>query len=99
MLTRARIVLLAHDGLEDLAIVAALHSSRATVENIRRRFVHEGQGAALHEKPRPGGEPELDAKQEAVLIALACSDPAQGRTAWMELHCCCVAEATQHGVL
>ena len=38
VLTRARILLLAHDGRKDLDIAAALHTSRATVENIRRRF-------------------------------------------------------------
>lgn len=82
VLRRARILLLAHEEREDLDIAAVLHSSRATVENIRRRFVHDGLDAALYEKPRPGGEPKLDAKQEAVLITLACSDPPEGRTVW-----------------
>ena len=32
--------------------------------------------------PRPGGQRKLDGKQEAVLIALACSTPAEGRQCW-----------------
>jgi hypothetical protein len=58
----------------------------ATVERVRKRFVEEGLEAALRERPRPGGQRKLDGKQEAFLIALACSTPPEGRTAWtMEL--------------
>ena len=38
--------------------------------------------AALHERPRPGGRPKLDAKQEAFLVALACSNAPSGRGHW-----------------
>lgn len=37
---------------------------------------------ALKEKPRPGGQRRLDGKQEAMLVALACSTPPDGRTSW-----------------
>jgi hypothetical protein len=52
------------------------------MERIRKRFVDEGLEAALCERPRPGGQRKLDGKQEAFLIALACSTPPQGRTSW-----------------
>jgi transposase len=78
---RAHILLLASEGQTDMRIVAALHVGLATVERTRRRFVEEGL-AALSEKPRPGAQRKLDAKQEAFLVALACSEPPEGRTTW-----------------
>jgi transposase len=81
-LTRAHLLLQANTGLSDEAIAQALHIGTATVERIRKRFVEEGLEAALAERPRPGGQRKLDGKQEAFLIALACSTPPEGRTCW-----------------
>jgi transposase len=81
-LTRAHLLLQADTGLSDEAIAQALHIGTATVERIRKRFVEEGLEAALAERPRPGGQRKLDGKQEAFLIALACSPPPEGRTCW-----------------
>jgi len=81
-LTRAHILLQADAGGLDVAIATALHVSIATVERVRKRFVEEGLDAALGERPRPGGQRKLDSKQEAFLLALACSTPPEGRTSW-----------------
>jgi transposase len=81
-LTRAHILLQADAGGMDAAMAAALHVGVATVERIRKRCVEEGLDAALQERPRPGGQRKLDGKQEAFLIALACSTPPEGRTCW-----------------
>jgi transposase len=81
-LTRAHLLLQADAGLSDEAVAQALHIGTATVERIRKRFVEEGLEAALAERPRPGGQRKLDSKQEAFLIALACSTPPEGRTCW-----------------
>ena len=81
-LTRARILLLADEGGTDREIAAALHVHPATVERTRRRFVEGGVERALSERPRPGGRPKLDGKQEAYLIALACSRAPEGRAQW-----------------
>lgn len=81
-LTRAHILLQADAGVSDKAVAAALHIGIATVERIRKRFVEEGRAAALSERPRPGGQRKLDGKQEAFLIALACSTPPEGRQCW-----------------
>jgi transposase len=81
-LTRAHILLQADAGVMDAAIAAALQVGIATVERIRKRFVEDGLEAALQERPRPGGQRKLDGKQEAFLIALACSTPPEGRTSW-----------------
>jgi transposase len=81
-LTRARVLLLADEGATDREIAAALHVHPATVERTRRRFVEGGPEAALSERPRPGGRPKLDGRQEAHLVALACSAPPEGRKRW-----------------
>ena len=81
-LTHAHILLQADAGDIDVSIAAALHVGIATVERVRKRFVEEGLEAALNERPRPGGQRKLDSKQEALLIALACSTPPEGRTSW-----------------
>lgn len=82
MLTRARILLLSAEGKTDKFVADVLKVNPQTVRNIRKRFAEEGLEAALRERPRPGAQPKLDAKQEAFLIALACSDPPEGREHW-----------------
>jgi transposase len=79
---RARILLKAADGWHDGAIVEALQVGIATVGRIRKRFVEEGLTAALNEKPRPGQRRKLTGKQEARLIAEACSPAPQGHVRW-----------------
>jgi transposase len=79
--TRARILLLAADGLTDEQIVASLKTAFATVERTRKRFVEEGLGC-LNERPRRGQARKLSGKQEAHLIAIACSTPPEGRARW-----------------
>ena len=81
-LTRARVLLLADEGKTDERIAAALHVHETTVERIRQRCVAGGVERALRDQPRPGGRPKLDRKQEAFLIALACSAPPGGRARW-----------------
>jgi len=82
MLNRAQILLHAEEGKADGEIAAALHTSESTVGRIRKRFVEDGLHGALHEVVRPGGTRTLNGAQEAHLVALACSDPPQGRGEW-----------------
>ena len=81
-LTRAHILLQADAGATQDAIAAALHIGRATVVRICRRFIEEGLEAALRDRSRPGAQRKLNGKQEAFLIALACSPPPEGRKCW-----------------
>ena len=81
-LTRARSLLRSDEGKTDPAIADALKINPQTVRNIRKRFAEEGLHAALTERPRPGAQRKLDTKQEAFLIALACSAPPEGRDCW-----------------
>jgi transposase len=76
-LTRARILLKA-----DEQVAQALHVGSATVGRVRQRFVEEGLESALNERPRPGQRRKLSGKQEAHLIAVACSSPPQGHGRW-----------------
>jgi transposase len=80
-LTRARILLLTEMGKTDAEIVSALQTARPTVERTRQRFVEQGLGC-LEEKARQGARPRLTDKQEAYLIALACSDAPEGHARW-----------------
>ena len=48
----------------------------------RRRFVEEGLEAALGDRPRPGAAPKLGPKQQAFVVALACTKPPEGRQRW-----------------
>ena len=49
---------------------------------MRRRFVEEGLEAALTDRPRPGAAPKLAPKQQAYVVALACTGPPEGRRRW-----------------
>src|SRR5918996_3517923 len=79
---RARILLLADEGRLDAAVADAVGCCIATVERIRKRCAAEGVAAALVDRPRPGAAPLLDGKAEAVLVALACTDPPGDRDTW-----------------
>jgi transposase len=79
---RAPILWQAAEGATDAAIAQALHLSGSTVHRPRQRLVEAGLPAALSECPRPGKRPALSGKQEAFLVALACSPPPQGRRRW-----------------
>jgi len=81
-LMRAHILRLAHEQRTDEVIAQTLQTSVATVERVRERFVLGGVDYALTEEPRVGAPCKLDGKQEAYLIALACSTPPEGHRAW-----------------
>jgi transposase len=67
----------------DDEIAEGLEVGRATVERVRRQFVEEGLEATLERhKPRREYRRRLDGDGEAHLIALACSQPPEGRSRW-----------------
>ena len=87
-LTHARILLKCDTGTagprwSDARIAEAVEVSSRTVARVRERFAAGGMAAAL-ERKRPDrvyGR-KLDAAQEARLIAIACTDPPEGRARW-----------------
>ena len=79
---RHQILLLADQGLTDEQIVQATALGLSTVQLLRKRCVRDGMEAALVEKPRCGAPAKWDGKQQALIIALACSDAPQGHAQW-----------------
>lgn len=53
-----------------------------TVWLVSQRYQQGGLERALYERPRPGKAALLDAGQRQRIIALACSQPPQGRARW-----------------
>jgi transposase len=79
---RAQILLAADLDMADGRIAAAVRVGTATVYRTKRRFVEGGVDFAIHDSPRPGAGRKLSGKEEALLIATACSNPPQGRSCW-----------------
>ena len=77
-----QILLLADEGRTDEQIAVTTGASRSTVERHRTRFAREGLEAALGDKPRSGAPAKFDGKQEAMIVALACSDAPEGQARW-----------------
>jgi transposase len=70
-------------GRTDEQVAAALDTSTRTVERVRERFVEQGLEAALLPKPsKRVYARKLDGRQEAKLVALACSKPPAGKARW-----------------
>jgi len=82
MVRRAQLLLLAAEEQRDEAIAKALHIGVSTVERTRRRCVEDGVEASLRERPRPGARPKLGPKEQAFVVALACTKPPEGRERW-----------------
>jgi transposase len=79
IIRRAQSLLWSDAGKPDSEI-AQLHGvTPQTVAATRRRWVKE---KSLEDKPRPGRSKRLDGKQEAFLVALACSDAPDGFESW-----------------
>ncbi len=80
--TRARILLKADAGWPVVRIAEALDVAPGTVCRAKRRFLEAGLEGALDDRPRPGRPPKLDERDEAHLIALACSQAPEGHDHW-----------------
>ncbi len=86
--THARILLLSDENqsggpMMDQEISRALKVGTATVERVRRRCVEEGVDAALGRREQlRRRQRKLDGQGEAHLIAMAISQPPEGRVSW-----------------
>jgi transposase len=79
---RAQILLAADAGASDEEIATSVGVGGSTVYRTKRRFVLGNLELALSEEPRPGAERKLSGKEEALLVATACSSPPEGRARW-----------------
>lgn len=76
---RAQMLLWSAAGKTDLDIAALASVTPLTVATTRERWAKEKR---LADAPKPGRHKKLNGKQEAFLVALACSDAPQGRESW-----------------
>jgi transposase len=99
-LKRAQILLAADAGSSDVEIEKTISVGGSTIYRVKRRFVEVGLEAALSEEPRPGAERKLTGREEALLIATACSKPPVGRARWtLELLAGEMVKLTHHAEL
>lgn len=65
-------------------VAEALGTTARSLEKLKKRFVEKGLPEAIERKQRetPPREIKFDGAFEAKLIALACSDPPDGRKRW-----------------
>jgi transposase len=69
-------------GWHDKQIAEAFGAHLTTVERLRKRLVEDGLEAALERHKRRNYTQKLDGDAEARLIAIACSEPPEGRNEW-----------------
>jgi transposase len=96
-LKRAQSLLAADTGASDEEIARTIGAGGSTIYRTKRRFVEVSLQAALSEEPRPGAQRKLTGKEEALLVATACSKPPAGRARWtLELLADEVVKLTEH---
>lgn len=79
IIRRAQILLWSDSGKPDSEIAGLLEITATTVAKTRQRWIEKHQ---LEDDYRPGRGKKLDGKQEAFVVALACSDTPNGRESW-----------------
>jgi transposase len=99
-LKRAQILLAADAGMTEGDIATSVSVGESTVYRTKRRFVEGNLAKALNEEPRPGAARKLSGKEEALLVATACSMPPLGRARWtLELLAGEFVKLTEHASL
>jgi transposase len=76
---RAQMLLWSSEGKTDLEIAALSAVTPLTVATTRERWAKEKR---IADGAKPGRHKKLDGKQEAFVVALACSDAPEGRESW-----------------
>lgn len=82
VIRRAQTLLLANEKKQNREISSLLRCSEPSVYNTKRAYCEHGLRQALNEKARSGRPEKLVGKSKAHLIALACSEPPEGRSCW-----------------
>ena len=98
IIRRAQTLLFADEKKPDREIASLLRCSEPSVYHTRRAYCKHGLQQSLSEKARSGRPEKLVGKSKAHLIALACSEPPEGRACWtMQLlaDCCITLELTE----
>jgi transposase len=82
---RARIVLLAGQGLANAEISRRVGCTEKTVRKWRRRFADHGSVKALRDRPRSGRPARVTVEQRAEVVRLACERPDGSRAAFRDV--------------
>lgn len=93
---RARILLYADEGRNNVEIAVLLNVSHATIVNICHRFTTEGFGA-LQEKPRSGQPVKITEQVKKKIRELAQTLPPSGKKRWTLT--LLAQEAIQRGII
>src|SRR5882724_4102154 len=94
---RAQVLLAADSGVSDQEVAQIVVVGTSTIYRTKRRFVEGGIATALHDRQRPGARRKLSGKEEALLVATACSKPPAGRARWtLELLAGELVRLTEH---
>jgi len=79
---RARVVLLAGEGLQNKAIARQVGMTQRGVGRWRRRFVDKGVDALLKDLPGRGRRPTISAERVSGIVASTTEELPPGRTQW-----------------
>lgn len=82
LVRRARIILLAADGVPSVEIASMLDVTPETVSRIRKRFIHGGVDAIYERKKAGRKDHALSSETVENIIQLAMSPPPPGRSRW-----------------
>ena len=86
LIRNAHIVLKSAAGWTDDKIAQAYNVHKRTVIRVRQRFIEQGPTTnlleALSAKPKPGAPLKFGPKEQALVIAQACTPPPQGYARW-----------------
>jgi transposase len=76
------LMLLNNSDLNQKEIAKILGITPKTVGIIKKRYLEEGLDFALNDKPRPGQPKKYNDEKKAEIVALACTDPPEGKKQW-----------------
>jgi transposase len=79
---KARVLQLMDAGQSTLQAAKAAGVSDDTARRVAQRYRKGGLELAIHDRPRPGPERMLSARQEAAVVAMVCSKPPPGFARW-----------------
>ena len=79
---RVQVLQMSDKGLKDEDISLLLEITVRAICNIRRHYCQKGIEKAVYGESRSGRPPKYDITDETELVALACSDPPEGRSKW-----------------
>jgi putative transposase len=79
---RALALLQMAKGVSAPRIATVVPLTAQAIRKVGHRYRQGGLDRALYEKARPGAAALLETRQRQRIIALACSDPPEGRARW-----------------